>query len=146
MKVILTQDVAKLGRRSAIVEVADGRGMNQLIPKGLALAATPENIKKLQAKNAHQTQMDTDAAAKFAAAVAALGDTPVSVSVNANEGGHLFEAVKVAAVVEALNTQGIEVSEQQIEIGTPIKSVGDHDIVLHHQDVRADVVLQVIAK
>ncbi len=52
MQVILLQDVAKIGRRFDVVNVADGYGLNKLIPQGMAKPATPENIKKIKAQSA----------------------------------------------------------------------------------------------
>lgn len=146
MKVILTQDIAKLGRRFSVVEVSNGRGLNQLIPQGLALAATPENVKKLQATTDIQSAKSDAESTAFAAAVEALGDTPITLAVNANENGHLFEAVKVEMVVDALAEASIVVTPHQIEIGDPIKNIGTHEIVLHHEDSRHAVTLEVTAK
>jgi len=146
MKVILTQDIAKLGRRFSVVEVPDGRGLNQLIPQGLALPATPDNVKKLQATTDIKTAKDDAETAAFTAAVEALGDTAVTLAVTANENGHLFEAVKVDMVVEALAAVSVVVTPHQIVIDTPIKTTGTHEIVLHHQAERQAVTLEVIAK
>ena len=146
MKVILTQDIAKLGRRSSVVEVPDGRGLNQLIPQGLAMAATPENVKKLQATTDVQAAKDGAEAMAFSDAITKLGDNAVTVTVTANENGHLFEAVKEGMVVDALAESGIVVTPHQIQISDPIKTVGAHEIVLHHGDDRHAVTLEVTAK
>ena len=98
MKVILLQNVAKLGRRNAVVEVPNGHALNLLIPKGLALAATSENLKKLMTKTAHSDASVADKQEKFQSALALLTDKKVVVLASANEKGHLFEALKLTAV------------------------------------------------
>lgn len=146
MKVILTQDVAKLGRRFETVEVPNGRGLNELIPKGIAMLASPENTKKIAAmkgKSAADTQANDEA---FEAAIAALGDQKVSIVVEANEDGGMFQALKADAVVEALAAISVAVDAKQVHIGTPIKHTGDHEVMLINGATEAALSVEVVAK
>lgn len=147
MKVILLQDVAKIGRRFDITDVPDGYALNRLIPKGMAQAATTENIKQAQAR-ATKTQADRDAdQAVFADTVKALTDKTVSIAVEANEEGRMFQALKVDAVVEAANAEnGVALQESHVVIKTPIKEVGTHTIELVSGDVHGKLLIEVVAK
>ena len=146
MKVILLQDVAKIGRRFDITNVPDGYALNKLIPKAMAEPATPENIKRAQAR-ASKTQADRDSVhATFMEAIASLADTPVTVAVEANEEGRMFQALKVSAVVEAVKVQGVTIQESQVVIKTPIKEVGEHKVELVSGDDHGSLTLSVIAK
>jgi large subunit ribosomal protein L9 len=145
MKVILLQDVAKLGRRHSIVTVADGRGLNQLIPKGWALPATPVNLKKVEAQNAKVSANTKLSESKFKEAADALKALTIEVEAAANAQGHLFEAIKPEKIVEALAAQGLIVSAQDIVIETPIKSIGAHEITLSHKSNHSTFTITVTA-
>ena len=145
MKVILLQDVAKLGKRFETVEVPAGHGLNMLIPKGLAEAATPENEKRIAARKDKATQSATEAGEVFASAMESLGEEALTVTVEANEQGHLFEALKPATVVSALAERKVEVQEDQIVIANPIKEVGSHSITLTSGADTHTCVVEVVA-
>jgi len=146
MKVILSQDVAKLGRRYDVVTVPDGRAMNMLIPKGLATAATPANLKRIAAQHEKvATERAADETA-FAAAVEKLDGESVTVTVDANKKGHLFEALKEDWVAEALSQKGIEVAASQVIIAEPIKALGDHEVSLSNGAAMISLKLTVVAK
>lgn len=131
MKVILLQDVAKLGRRYAIVEVPDGYGTNKLIPKGLAKPATPENVKAVVARAGAVAQSKEAAETSFKDLLAALDGVAVVVTAEANAEGRFFQAVKPEAVAAALAAaSGKKVSGNQVVIAEPIKAVGEHTVTL----------------
>ena len=145
MQVILTQDVAKLGRRYDLVEVPNGRALNMLIPQGLAMAATPENKKRVQAQSDKVKAERAEAADAFAKAVEKLDGAAVTVSVKANKKGHLFEALKEEAVAEALSEKGVVVEATQVIIAEPIKVVGTHEVNLSNGEDRVSLTLEVAA-
>ncbi len=128
MKVILLQDVAKIGRRHSVVEVPDGYARNKLIPMRAALPATPEQLAKLKAQVA---QAAAQVAADTAALTASLGEltkTPLVIMVTANEQGHLFKQVTAKDVAAAAATAGHPVPVAAITITAPIKTVGEHTV------------------
>lgn len=145
MKVILLQDVAKLGRRFDVVEAPNGYAMNKLVPQRLAEPATPQNLKKIEARKekqeAERTQVDTD----FKAALEILTNSVLTVSASANEQGHLFKAVHEADIVAAAATVDAKITEAQIHIGKPIKTTGEHIIELHAGAERKEVTINVSA-
>ncbi|MBP6881718.1 MAG: 50S ribosomal protein L9 [Candidatus Pacebacteria bacterium] len=130
MKVILLQDVAKIGKRFSVVNVPDGYAINQLIPKKLALPATPENLKRtLRHNQAIAANKEADSV-RFDAAVAALTDKAVIVTADANEQGHLFKAVHETEIAAAATVAGLVIDAQMVKITTPIKSLGEHEVWL----------------
>lgn len=146
MKVILLQDVAKLGRKFMTVEVPDGHALNQLIPKGLAQQATPENIKRLS------TQMDKVSSgqdalnALFDTAVEKLADNTISVAVDLNEQGHMFQALKDDVIIEAMSEAGVSTDGLAIEISEPIKESGEHTVFLMLGTRKSPLTISVISK
>jgi large subunit ribosomal protein L9 len=145
MEVILNQDVAKLGRRYDIVTVPNGRALNMLIPQGLAMAATPENRKRIKAQSDKIATERAAASAAFAEAVEKLDGEAVVVSVNANNKGHLFESLKEETIAEALSEKGVTIEPTHVIIAEPIKELGTHEVSLSNGDERISLTLEVVA-
>lgn len=144
MKVILLQDVAKIGKRSEIVEVPDGYALNQLIPKRMAEPATIANKKRIE-----RLQQDTEAKreqdkARFDAAIKALGETKIQIKTEVNEQGHLFKAVSENDIAEASQAAGIDIDAAMVVVGKPIKEAGEHEVHLVRGDHKATFVIEVI--
>lgn len=146
MKVILLQDVAKIGKRFTVTNVPDGYAINQLIPKKLALPATPENLKRTlrhnqaiaASKEADVTRLDT--------AVSALAGKSIIVTAEANQQGHLFQAIHEADIVAAATASGIVIDVQMLRISNPIKALGDHEVYLVGNKKEHPVTVTVIKK
>lgn len=130
MKVILLQDVAKIGRKHSIVNVPDGYAQNQLIPNGKAKAATPENLKALEHQTATVTKSALAEEESFFALKALLQDKTIAIPGLKHDHGHLFAAVKPEAIVEAAKGNGIEIPVSFLEIKQPIKTTGEHVVEL----------------
>ncbi|HMA79151.1 MAG TPA: 50S ribosomal protein L9 [Candidatus Paceibacterota bacterium] len=145
MEVILTQDVAKLGRRYDIVDVPNGRALNMLIPQGLAMTANAENRKRIKSQSDKVAAERAAASAAFAAAVEKLDGEAVTVTATANKKGHLFEALKEESIAEALSEKGVSVEATQVIIAEPIKEVGTHEVSLSNGDERISLSLEVVA-
>lgn len=147
MKVILLQDVAKIGHRFEVATVPDGYALNKLIPQKMAQPATPENLKRVQAQAAKAQEGREHDVAEFTAAIEALKDTQVTVTVEANEEGKMFQALKAQTIIDAVAQEAnVTLHEQHIIIATPIKSVGEHTVDLALGDQRGTVSLNVVAK
>lgn len=130
MKVILIQDVAKIGRKHEVVNVPDGYGLNQLIPKGLAKPATKDNLKQIEQLQAEKGVKQGAAAERFLAAKKALAESTVVLKNHKNDKGHLFAAIKPEEIVAAASGQGIVVEKSMVKIATPIKTTGEHEVEL----------------
>lgn len=146
MKVILLQDVAKIGKRSDVVDVPDGYAMNQLIPKRMAEPATAQNQKrvaKLQADAEANRAADRE---RFEKAQAALAAADIKIPMEVNEVGHLFKAVSEKDIAEAAQAAGIDADEAMIQVGNPIKEVGEHTVKLIRGDESAEFTIEVTKK
>ena len=146
MKVILLQDVAKIGKRSEVVEVPNGYALNQLIPKRMAEAATSTNEKRIDKLQADAKASDSANEAKFETAHKALSEKKIEISTEVNEKGHLFKAVSESDVVEAAGVAGIDVEAAMIVIASPIKEVGEHTLDLVRGDKKAPFTIEVVKK
>jgi large subunit ribosomal protein L9 len=146
MKVILLRDVAKLGKRFSVVEVPDGYALNQLIPKGIAEAATPINLKRVEARAEKVSHDKADELASFSATVAALKEVTITIAAPANEQQHLFKAVKTSDVAAQLATEGHAVPLSAISLPEPIKTLGEYTLPLEFGGVKGSVKINIISQ
>ena len=129
MKVILQQDVRGQGKKGQMVEVSDGYARNFLLPKKLAVTATPESINTMkQQEKAKKAQMAAEKAEAEAVAKKLEG-LMVKISAKAGEGGRLFGAVTTKEISEALSAQhGLNIAKTKIVLEDPIKSCGSYSL------------------
>ena len=147
MKVILSDDVDKLGKKGDVVVVADGYARNFLVPKGLAMVASKGSLKQaelMQRARAEREEREREEAAKK---VAHLGAAPVYISARAGEGGRLFGSVTNGDVSRAIADQLEEaIDRRNVLLEEPIRSLGTHQVeVKLHEQVTALVTVEVIA-
>ena len=146
MKVILIKDVAKLGRRGEVKDVPDGHALNMLIPRKLAVIATPEGMKRLNEEVKKHGEHKEQSLSAFKEALKRLETETIKYPTQANEKGSLFKGVNADDIARHLNTQGITVSKENIVLKHPIKEIGIHDIVLAHGGVEGVCKLEVVKK
>jgi large subunit ribosomal protein L9 len=144
MQIILQEEVEKLGTRGQVVEVAEGYARNFLLPRKLALEATPGNMKRLEkmrAAFAKKEATEQEAAQKLAELLAGVS---LSLTRKAGENEQLFGSVTSADISEALAAQGYTVEKRKIVLTDPIKVVGEYEIPIRlHREVTATVKLTV---
>ena len=146
MKVILMSDLRHRGRRGQVVEVKPGYARNFLFPQGIAMEATPGNLKvfeqerkKIDARHA----AERDAAAEISARIAGLR---LVLQRRAMETGALYGSVTATEVVEALAAKGVQIDRRQVDLAGGIKTGGDHTVRVDlHADVVAELALTVEA-
>lgn len=147
MEVILLQDVPKIGRKYEVKNVSDGFARNMLFPKRLAEPATPQKKQELEKKREHASAQIAQDDAKMKTLFDTLAGSSVTISMQANEQGHLFEALKAEAIVEAIkNQKGVTLHEEQVQTEGIIKDIGEHTLTLVHGDMIVTMVLVVAAK
>ena len=130
MKVILKQDVKKLGKSGEIIEVAEGYGRNFLLPRGMAVLADTHNkgIAEAQAKSKERKQQQAEDEARLMASQ--LTNVSVSIPVRIGEGGKLFGSVTGKDVAEALKKQNIDIDRRKISIKGDVTGVGTYEAVI----------------
>ena len=145
MKVILLDDVAKLGRRGDVRDVSDGYARNFLIPKKLALSATSgnlnnlEHIKKQQDAKAGRIKSDAET---LRARIEAL---TYEERRQASEEGKLFGSVTSQDIAEFLESKGVKIERRRIHLDEPIKALGETRVPIRiHPDVTAELPVTVV--
>jgi large subunit ribosomal protein L9 len=146
MKVILRTDVDAVGKKGDIIDVADGYARNYLVPKGLAMKATPGSVQ--QAASMRRARDLRDAKDRDAASEIASRLVPQTITIPAKAGaeGRLFGSVTSADVVAAVAEQtGIELDRRKLHLDEPLKSVGMHFVPVRlHTDVEFPVSVEVV--
>jgi large subunit ribosomal protein L9 len=144
MKVILLQDVAKIGLRHEIVDVPNGYAANKLIPNKMAQPATPANLKKVGKLHAEVAGKAADTEAMFTTAKTALETEPLVITADMNEQEHLFKAISAADVVAAAAAKGIALTSQMIGFPEVVKSAGEHTVALQSGKHNASFTINVV--
>ena len=147
MEVILLQKVANLGNIGDRVKVRSGYGRNYLLPTARATLATPDNIKKFEARRAELERLANEHLASAQTRAAAFKDFRLAITAKAGTEGKLFGSVGTTDIAEACSAQGhpLERSEVRMPAG-PLRTVGEHSVALHlHTDVDVSLTVNIVA-
>jgi large subunit ribosomal protein L9 len=145
MKVILLQDVARLGKRGEVKEVADGYGINVLIKKGQAVLATSGELAKWKAKEESRRNEKERANSKFVALIEALKKERVVVSGKRHdEKGQLFAQIKPVDIVDVVFAiTKLSISEKQVTFPKVVKSLGEHECIIEEGGRKEKIIFTV---
>ncbi|MBP1595795.1 MAG: ribosomal protein [Acidobacteria bacterium] len=136
MNVILKQDVDKLGKSGDVVKVAPGYGRNFLIPRHIAVEATPGNLKITELERlaaARRDQREKSAASLVAKELVKL---VVTIQRKSGEGGTLYGSVTALDIADFLITHKIDIDKRKIQLEDPIKAIGEYQVPVRlHREV-----------
>ncbi len=146
MQVILRTDIAGLGKRGDIVDVAAGHARNFLLPKGHAIKASQGAIEQAAKMRAARDQKDHESREAATAIASKLVPTVISITAKASPEGKLFGSIHAAEVADAVKEQtDIEIDRKLIEIDH-VKTVGQHQATATlHSDVSFPITIDVVA-
>ena len=144
MQVILLERVAKLGQMGEVVNVKDGYARNFLLPQGKALRANEANKKRFESERATLEARNLERKSEAQKVADVLNGKSFIVVRSAGETGQLYGSVAARDVVEILAAEGFNIGRNQVELNTPIKAIGLHQVTLHlHAEVELSVELNV---
>ena len=146
MDVILLKKVGGLGELGDKVAVRPGYGRNYLIPQGLAVSATRENLEAFEARRADLERAEADALAAAVSRQQRLEDLTVTIARKAGEEGRLFGSVGTADIAAAVTDAGVEVAKSEVRLPSgPLRAVGEYEVELHlHSDMDATVRIDIV--
>jgi large subunit ribosomal protein L9 len=149
MKIVLREDVEKLGRKGDLLEVADGYARNYLVPRGLAIKATKGVVAQAEAmrRNREAREVRDRAAAEDLAGRLTAGGA-LTVTARAGEGGKLFGSVTSADIAAALLARtGVEIDRRTVQLEEPIRELGEAEVPIRlHSDVTVALQVEVVAQ
>ena len=144
MRVILTAEVPHLGSPGKVVQVRPGYARNYLIPRGLAVAATPAALKQFEHLRGMVSQRALRAREDALRMKEAMEQAPLTLTRRAGREDLLFEAVTRETIAAALHEQGFPVDRRQILLDQPLKRAGHYSVEIHlFEDVRAVIELNI---
>lgn len=130
MKVLLKEDVDNLGYAGEVMNVADGYGRNYLIPRGMAVKASPNVLRAAEKWRERAAIRMNELQKEHEALSERLVETHLTFVARAGETGKLYGSVTTADVVEKLNEElGTDVERRQI-VGGPLRQLGDHKVTV----------------
>jgi ribosomal protein L9 len=147
MKLILRADVENLGRLGEVVSVKPGYGRNFLLPQGLAMVASPGNLKAFELER-KKLQARMDALRAEASGVAArINGLTLVIPMRVGDNDKLYGSVTSAIIGDALAAQGIDIDRRRILMDQAIRTLGDHPTrVRLHADVVAEFTVKVVSE
>lgn len=148
MKIILKQDIEKLGQKNDILTVKTGYARNYLIPKGMAIQAIDSAV-KVHTENLKQRAHKEEQIRKEAEKLAEkLGNVKLVIGAKVSSAGKIFGSVNTIQLAEALNAKGFEIDRKNILLGEDaIKETGNYKAVVKlHRDVKVEIAFEVIAE
>lgn len=128
MRIILLQDVDKLGKKHDIKKVANGYARNFLIPKGLAKQATKEVMAWIERQKEMESKKDEEGLKKVQELASSLDGLEVLISVKIGQQGQFFEGINAQKISEKLKELGFNIKKNKIELTEPIKELGEHPV------------------
>ena len=144
MKVILLQDIDKIGKKYEVKHVTDGHARNFLLPKGLAKPATEENLKWLETQKEEIRKQSEDELEKSQKFASSLDGLEIIIPVKIGEKQELFEAITIQKIYEKMKEQEFEVKKTQILLKEPIKELGEFPVKIqfsHNLEVEIKVII-----
>ncbi|HUH08158.1 MAG TPA: 50S ribosomal protein L9 [Egibacteraceae bacterium] len=146
MKIILKQDVENLGGAGDVVDVADGYGVNYLMPRGLAMRASKGALADAEAMRQARLKREARNRGEAEELKAKLEAKAVTIPAKAGQDGALYGSVGNSAIADAIKSQlGITVDRRRIPLERPLKDLGEHEIEVRiHSEVAAVIRVDVV--
>ena len=147
MEVILRDHVDNVGRRGEVVKVADGYARNYLLPRKLALVATPGNLKQIERERVKLDAKEAEEKTGAEAVAARMAGVEVVITRRVGETEALYGSVTTADIAEALGKLGHETDKRKLGLREPIKKLGAYTVPLKlHRDVVVQLPVKVVAE
>jgi large subunit ribosomal protein L9 len=147
MKVILMTDVPALGHRGETRDVANGYARNFLLPRKLAVPATPANLKNVEHLKRQRVREEHRALEVAKVTATRIEALTLAVAARASDDGRLYGSVSAQDVVEFLEKHKVPVEKRRVQLEEPIKALGDYKVPVRlHGDVTATLTVSVTAE
>jgi large subunit ribosomal protein L9 len=145
MEIILRERVEKLGTKGDVVKVSDGYARNFLLPKKLAVLATPANMKQIEQEKASAVRKEAKEKQEAEALAQQLSQLSLQIARKVGENDVLYGSVTSMDIAELLENKGFNIDRRKIDLPEALKSVGQHDVpVKLHREVTAFIRVEVI--
>ncbi|MFY7733483.1 MAG: 50S ribosomal protein L9 [Bacteroidia bacterium] len=146
MKIILKENMKNLGKQGEVVMVKDGYANNFLFPKGMAILATPGNIKMMEENNRQGAMKREKMKADALATSESMKDMVITIATKAGANGKIFGSITPLQVAQALKVKGYEIDRRKIEIDD-VKVLGSYEAIVNlHREVSVTIKVEVVSE
>jgi len=128
MQLVLRKTIDNLGKIGDVVTVKPGYARNYLLPQGLAMSVTAQNMARVEVDKKAEMEIEAETRKKAVEAAGRLAETSVTIPGKASEEGHLYGSVTSQMIAEALAKEGIDIAPKMIELENPIKELGVYEV------------------
>jgi large subunit ribosomal protein L9 len=147
MEVILTQDVAGIGKAGLVVKIKDGFARNFLFPKKLAVAVTAGNMKGIEQQKLRRSQQEEKSRKEAEGLKTRLAALSITIAAESQEKDKLYGSITAVEIQKSLKDEGFEIDKEAIVLDEPIKALGIYQVPLKiHPEVTAEVKVWVVKK
>lgn len=145
MKLLLQRNVSNLGKLGEIVNVSDGYGRNFLLPEGLAVEVTKDNLHRFEVMKRRLIAQEQETIQKFQLLAKELQKVSCTIIANSTEEGHLYGSVAARDITTNLATEGLEVDPKCVILEEPIKKLGIYKVMIRlHPEVECEAKVWVV--
>lgn len=145
MKLLLQRNVEKLGNIGDIVDVDPGYGRNYLMPKGLAVELTKDNLNRFESMKRKLIAIEKETKEKFQVMAKELEKASCTIIANASEEGHLYGSVTARDIAAQFTSDGLEVDVKAVQLEEPIKELGIYKVKIRlHPEVECEAKVWVV--
>jgi large subunit ribosomal protein L9 len=131
MKVVFIEDVPDVARAGEVKEVSAGYGRNFLLPRGLAILATPGALKRVESLRQAETQRQAQSDEEAQAIAEVLNDFSLTLKARAGSRGRLYGAITSSVIAQEIQTQtGCQVNKRKIQLEEPIHQLGEYEVAI----------------
>ncbi|MBI2628417.1 MAG: 50S ribosomal protein L9 [Candidatus Niyogibacteria bacterium] len=141
MKVILLQDIPKIGRKGDIKEISDGYARNFLLPKNLANFATPEIVKNAQIAKSKEEIKQKKQKQSVKTVLEKIKGQKIIIEEKADKGGRLFASINKNRIKKELAAKFGQIEEEDFKFDAPIKQIGEYKISVEKEGLKAEFIL-----
>ena len=148
MKIVLRKEMENIGEVDAVAKVSDGYARNYLLPRGIAVVATPAELAAAEKRKAKREKKLEAKRSEFEQLAQQLNDLELEIPVDAGEGGKLFGSVTAEDVALAVREKsGLDLDKKKIELSENLKMVGEYTVTVKiHKEISAQLKIKLIAK
>ncbi len=145
MELLLKQNIEHLGRLGDVVKVKPGYARNYLLPRGLAVAVTKDNVAAIERARAAAMAEEQKRIGTMKELAQKLVEASITIEGRASDDGHLYGSVTAGNIAKVLRDRGIVVEDKQVRLEQPLKQIGTYDVLVHlHASVEATVKVWVV--
>ncbi len=146
MKIILKENMKHLGKQGEVVQVKDGYANNFLFPKGMAIMATPGNLKMMEENNRQGAMKREKMKADALTTSESMKDMVISIATKAGANGKIFGSITPLQVAQALKAKGFDIDRRKIEIDD-VKVLGSYEAIVNlHREVSVTIKVEVVSE